>query len=134
MELATEKRGHFLYRLFCQEEILLKICVLSQCIVYWIHFQNMHTFTYQKTLFHTLLLLVFKIVKSFQCNIASINTTNTTKIMWIVLPPIYNMYTMTPLWKPCINLHTVMTNERSFVLTVAWIPLPIHFGFMIGCV
>ena len=27
------------------------ICVLFQCTVYWIHFQNIHTFTYQKTLF-----------------------------------------------------------------------------------
>ena len=29
--------------------------------------QNIYTFTYQKTLLHTLLLLPFKIVKSFQC-------------------------------------------------------------------
>ena len=28
------------------------ICVLSQCIAYWIHFQNIHIFTYQKVLFH----------------------------------------------------------------------------------
>ena len=40
--------------------------VLSQCIVYWIHFQNIHTFTYQKTLLHTPL-LDFKIVESVQC-------------------------------------------------------------------
>ena len=31
------------------------------------NFQNMYTFTYQKTLLHTLLLLVFKIVESLQC-------------------------------------------------------------------
>ena len=31
------------------------------------HFQNIHTFTYQTTLLHTLLLLVFKIVESLQC-------------------------------------------------------------------
>ena len=31
-----------------------------------IHFQNIHTFTYQKALLHTLLLLVFQIVRSFQ--------------------------------------------------------------------
>ena len=28
---------------------LFNICVLSQCILYWIHFPNIHTFTYQKT-------------------------------------------------------------------------------------
>ena len=43
------------------------ICVLSECIVYWIHFQNIHTFTYQKTLLHILLLLVSKIVESGRC-------------------------------------------------------------------
>ena len=26
------------------------ICILSQCTVYWINFQNIYTFTYQKTL------------------------------------------------------------------------------------
>ena len=43
------------------------ICILSQCIAYWVHFQNLHTFTYQNTLLHTLLLLVFKIVESLHC-------------------------------------------------------------------
>ena len=47
-------------------EVFFNICVLSQCIVYWIHLQNIYTFTYKKILLHTLLLLVFKIVKSFQ--------------------------------------------------------------------
>ena len=54
--------------------------VLSQCIVYWIHFQtihtfivywirfqSIHTFTYQKTLLYTLLLLFSKIVESLRC-------------------------------------------------------------------
>ena len=31
--------------------------------MYWIHFQDIHTFTYQKTLLHILFLLVFKIVE-----------------------------------------------------------------------
>ena len=35
--------------------------------MYQIHFQNIQTFTYQKALLYTLLLLVFKIVKSVQC-------------------------------------------------------------------
>ena len=41
--------------------------VSSQCIVYWINFINIYTFIYQKTLLHTLLLLVFKIVERLQC-------------------------------------------------------------------
>ena len=43
---------YFFYRLFCPKEFFFfNICVLFQCTVYWIHFQNIHTFTYQKTLF-----------------------------------------------------------------------------------
>ena len=49
------------------EGYFFNIYVLSPCIVYWIHFRNIHTFAYQKTLLHTLLLFVFKIVKSLQC-------------------------------------------------------------------
>ena len=41
-------------------------CILSQCIVFWIHFLNIHTLTYQKTLLYKLLLLVFKIVENSQ--------------------------------------------------------------------
>ena len=41
-----KKKRHFLYRLFCLKATFLKIYVLSQCIVYWIHFQNIHTFTF----------------------------------------------------------------------------------------
>ena len=52
----------------------LNIWRLSQCIVYLICFQNIHTFTYQKTLFHILLLLVFKIVESFQCILSNKDT------------------------------------------------------------
>ena len=51
------------YRLFCPKGI----CIVYQSIVYWTHFQNIHTSTYQETLLHTLLLLVSKIVESRQC-------------------------------------------------------------------
>ena len=54
-------RGHFLYRLFCPKEICVNICVLSQCIAYWIHFQNIHIFTYQKVLFHRYFAKVFSL-------------------------------------------------------------------------
>ena len=42
------------------------------------------------------------------------------------------MYAMTQLWKPC--LHPVMTDKGLFGLPVFEIPLPILFGYMIGCV
>ena len=38
----------------------------SQWIVHWMHFQNRHTFIYQKTLLHALFFL-FKIVEIRQC-------------------------------------------------------------------
>ena len=66
MELAKEKRALFVL-LILSEGKFFKICALSQWIDYWIHFQNLNTFTYQKTLLHILLLLVSKIVESFQC-------------------------------------------------------------------
>ena len=46
--------------------VFFKICVLSQCILYWIHFQNIQTFKYQKALLQTLLLLVCKIFESLR--------------------------------------------------------------------
>ena len=65
------------------EGIFFNICVLSQCIVYWINFQNIHTFTYQKTLLHTLLLPVFKVVESLQCilNIIKAHSERTSHVI-----------------------------------------------------
>ena len=72
LELAKEKRGHFFVPFFFPpNQMFFNICVLSQCIVCWIRFQNIHTVTYQKTLLHTLLLLVFKIVKRLHCILKS---------------------------------------------------------------
>ena len=56
----------------CPKGIFFNICVLSQCIAYWIHFQNTNTVTYQKTLLHTLLLFVFIIAESLQCILKSL--------------------------------------------------------------
>ena len=61
------KKSAFFAPFILSEENFFKFCVLSQCIVSWIRFQNIHTFTYQKTLFYILLLLVFKIAKRLQC-------------------------------------------------------------------
>ena len=67
-----KKRTFFVpFFFFSPKEMFFNICVLSQCIVCWIRFQNIHTITYQKTLLHTLLLLVFKIVKRLQCILKS---------------------------------------------------------------
>ena len=60
------REGIFCTVYFVQRKFF-KICILSQYILYWIHFQNIHTFAYQKTLLHTLLLLVFKMLENLQC-------------------------------------------------------------------
>ena len=62
-----KKSAYFVTFAFFSEGIYFNTCVLSQCIVYRINFQNIYTFTYQKTLLYTLLLLIFKIVVSLQC-------------------------------------------------------------------
>ena len=65
---ARERRNReFFVPCFFVQSKFFDICILSQCLVYFIHFQNIHPFTCQKTLLHTLLLLIFKTVESFQC-------------------------------------------------------------------
>ena len=65
---SCKKKKKFFLPFILSKGNVFDICVLSRCIVYWIHFQNIHTFTYQKTLLHTLFCLFFKIVENLQCN------------------------------------------------------------------
>ena len=57
---ACEKRGPFFVPFILSKGNFSNICVLSECIVYLIHFRNIHTFTYQKTLLYTLFCLLLK--------------------------------------------------------------------------
>ena len=50
--------------------VFFYICVLSQCIVHWIHFQNIHTFTYRETSLHILLCLFLKSSKAFSVSLS----------------------------------------------------------------
>ena len=59
-----QKRAFFVPFTLSKENFS-NIYILSQCIVYWIHFQKIRTFTYQKTLLHTLLCLFLKLSKAF---------------------------------------------------------------------
>ena len=68
---SRKKKKTFFLPFIFSEDSFFKICVLSQCIVYWINFQNIHTFTNQKILLHTLVLLVSKTGKSLQCILKS---------------------------------------------------------------
>ena len=71
---AREKKRAFFVRFILIER---NFCVLFQWIAYWIHFQNIHTFTWQKTFLYKLLLLDFKIVESLQRILRVIRRTNT---------------------------------------------------------
>ena len=64
---ARERKECIFCNVYFVRREFFKIFVLSQCIVYWTSFQKTPTYTYQKTLFLTLLLLVFKIVESLKC-------------------------------------------------------------------
>ena len=50
-----EKRKKSVFFIYFVRREFFNIWVLSHCIVYWINFQNIYTFTYQKQLLHTLL-------------------------------------------------------------------------------
>ena len=63
--ISSQKSALFL-RFILSERNLFNICVLSQCIVYESTF-NFHIPLHKKILFHTLLLLVFKIAESCNC-------------------------------------------------------------------
>ena len=65
---TREKKGAFLVPFVLSEGNSFNICALSQCIVYWIMFRNIPTFTYQKTLFHTLFCLFLKSLKAFSAS------------------------------------------------------------------
>ena len=72
-----KKEAIFVPFLFLSKRKFFNICVLSQCIVYWIYFWNIHTFTYQKTLLHTLFRLFLKSAKAFSVSLKNSSTSNT---------------------------------------------------------
>ena len=65
--LWKKKKSIFCIVNFVRRNFFFNICVVSQCIVSWIHFRNIHTFTNMKALLRTLVLLVFKTVQSLHC-------------------------------------------------------------------
>ena len=65
--VRERKKRAFFLPFILSEGNFINNCVLSQCIVYWIHFQNNHTFTYQKEIKSYRFLLVFRIAESLQC-------------------------------------------------------------------
>ena len=61
----SRKKKEAFFAFILSQVNCFKISVLSQCIVYWIHFQNIHTFTCQITLLHTLFCFFKKPSKAY---------------------------------------------------------------------
>ena len=62
---SWKKKEGFFWSVYFVWRNCFNICVLSQFIVYWIHFQSIHTFTYKKTLLLTLFCFFWKSSKAF---------------------------------------------------------------------
>ena len=63
---ARERKKRIFFAWFIlSADNFLKICVLRQCTVYWIQFQNIHTFTYQKILLHYIFYLFLRSSEAF---------------------------------------------------------------------
>ena len=76
MELPKKKRG-FVVPCSLSEGYFFKIWVLTKCIVYWIHFRNIRTSTYQKNFFIHFSCLLLKSSKAFSISLriyAHVNT------------------------------------------------------------
>ena len=88
MQIKIRRKSEFFVTFDLPEGYFLNILVLSQCIVYSINFQNIYIFTYQKTLLHTLLLLVLKSSKAFSVSLIRLflSITDSLLIEKIVLP------------------------------------------------
>ena len=67
--VREKKEGIFCIVCFVRRKFFFNICILSNCMVYWIYFQNIHTFTYQKILFHTIFCLFLKSPKAFSVSL-----------------------------------------------------------------
>ena len=64
-----KKSRHFFHSLFCLKVYgFLNMYVLSQCVVYQMHCQNIHTFTCQKKLLHTYCMFL-KLPKDFSVSL-----------------------------------------------------------------
>ena len=58
-----KKKEFFCTVYFVRRKLFNHMCFISMYSVYWIHFQNRHTFIYQRTLLHTRFCLALKCQK-----------------------------------------------------------------------
>ena len=63
---SRKKKSAFLVTFIFSAGRFFYICVLAQCLVYWINFENIYTFIHQKILLHALFCLFLKLPKTFK--------------------------------------------------------------------
>ena len=85
VEARERKKKAFFKPLILSEAIFFNIFVLSQCIVYWIHFQNIHICPSQKPLLYTLFCLFLKLSQAFS---VSSSTVSFLKYFGLMMPAI----------------------------------------------
>ena len=117
-----KKKGIFCTIYFVQRNFFFLIFVSSQCIVYWIHFQNINTFTYQKTLLHTLFLLVFIIVRSLQ------RILNLVCLRFCLLVNIAQSYLIFHFRINCM-LSLVILSFPCLILVFSWLVVAISYSW-----
>ena len=66
---SRKRKKAFFVPFILSEGHFFNICVPSQCIMYWIYFQNIRTFIYQKALLHTLFCLLLKSPKALSVSL-----------------------------------------------------------------
>ena len=113
-----KKEGIFILLIFL-EVIFFNIFVLSRCIVYWIHFQNKHVFTYQKTLLHSLFCLFLKLLKAFGVSLKSVLLLLLVNFVSGLRVKLMNISLIVNIWSSFTHLH-------GFLLPVQ---LPYFIGF-----
>ena len=64
-----KKEGIFCIVYFVRRS-LFNVSILTQCILYWIYVQNIHTFTYQNILLYRLFCLFLKLPKAFSASLS----------------------------------------------------------------
>ena len=69
LQILRRKERAFFLTFILSEWNFFDICVLSQCIAYWIHFQNIDTFIYQKALIHILFCLFLKSLEALSVSL-----------------------------------------------------------------
>ena len=92
---------------FCPKEIFFNICVLSQWILDWINFQNIHIFTFKKALVHTNFYLLLKSLKTFSVFLRQLDILGALPLVGQISKPYKVPHRPQLHWVNKIYIHTI---------------------------